>query len=95
MDELYFWGSAVIVGLLLLKLLPASKLSSFNKKMREKIAGPLISVLYILIFVLLFIGVYGICYLLSANVTVICILTGAVLGAFIGLIPLVDSRHAK
>ena len=95
MDELYFWGTAVIVGLLLLKLLPASKLSSFNKKMREKIAGPLIAVLYILILVLLFIGVYGICFFLSANVIVTRVLTGAVLGAFIGLIPLVDSRHVK
>lgn len=95
MDELYFWLSAVLVGLLLLKLLPAKKLAPLNKKIREKMPGYLIAILYILIFVFLFSGLHGICFLLSAPVVLTHVLTGSVIGAFIGLLPIVDSRHSK
>lgn len=94
MEELYFWGAAVLVGLLLLKLVPASKLSVANKKMRAKIPGPLLVTSYILFFTLIFSATYVICLLCSANNAVRNILTGSIIGAFIGLIPLVDKKHS-
>lgn len=94
MDELYFWGSAVIVGLLLLKLIPASKLSTVNKKMRSKIPGSVLVLLYFLISAFTFVGIYLICLITSANVIITRVLTGSILGAFIGLIPLVDKKHS-
>lgn len=95
MNELYFWGSALIVGLFLLKLVPAEKLKGTNKKMREKIPGFLLAVLYVLIGVLFIAGGYLLCFFLGAPPVVSMIITGALLGAFIGFIPLVDIRHSK
>lgn len=94
MNELYFWGFAVLIGLALLKLIPASSLSTANKKMREKIPGPLLVTLYILFFVLIFSATYIICLLCSAGAVLRNILTGSILGAFIGFIPLVDKKHS-
>ena len=95
MNELYFWGSAVVVGLILLKAIPAEKLRSTNNKMREKISGGVLAVLYVLIGVLFFVSTYFLCEILNVNVIAKNVLTGAILGAFIGFIPLVDSRYAN
>lgn len=95
MTELYFWLSALIVGIVFLKVLPGEKLSGINRKMREKLPGFLLAVLYILVGVFIFAGVYLLCVVLSAPTWLTYILSGSVLGAFIGLIPIVDSRHAK
>ncbi len=95
MTELYFWLSALIVGLVLLRTLPAEKLARTNKKIRERIPGILPTVLYILTAIFIFAGVYMLCLVLSAPTWLSYILSGSVIGTFIGLIPLVDSRHSK
>lgn len=95
MNELYFWGATFVVGLLLLKLLPAEKLKGANRKMREKIPGFLLAVMYVLIGVLLIVGSYLLCFFLNAPAPLTMIIVGSILGAFIGLIPLVDVRHSK
>lgn len=95
MTELYFWISAVVVGLILLKAIPAEKLRSANNKMRAKIHGGLLAILYVLIGVMFYIAVYFLCVVLNANEIIRNILTGAVLGAFIGFVPLVDSRYSN
>ena len=95
MTELYFWLSALTVGLVLLRTLPAEKLSAANKKIREHIPGILPTVLYVLAGVFLFAGVYMLCLVLSAPTWLSYILSGSVIGVFIGLIPLVDKKHSK
>ena len=95
MDELYFWLCAVIVGLLLLKLLPADKLKAANKKMHEKLPSILLTVFYILIFVLLYVAALMLTTVFEAPDAVKNIITGSILGAFIGLIPLVDKRYSE
>lgn len=95
MTELYFWLSALTVGLVLLRTLPAEKLSGANKKIRERLPGILPTVLYILAGIFIFAGVYMLCLVLSAPAWLSYILSGSVIGAFIGLIPLVDTRHSK
>lgn len=95
MNELYFWLSALIVGIVLLKGLPAEKLTGINQKLRSKMNGGLLAVLYVLVGVFLFGGVYLLCLVLSAPTWLTYILSGSVIGAFIGLIPLVDKRHSN
>lgn len=95
MNELYFWLSALIVGIVLLKGLPAEKLSGINKKLRAKMNGGLLAVLYVLTGVFIFAGVYLLCLVLGAPTWLTYILSGSVIGVFIGLIPVVDKRHSK
>ena len=95
MTELYFWLSALTVGLVLLRALPAEKLKATNRKIRERLPGILPTVLYVLTGIFLFAGVYMLCLVLSAPTWLSYILSGSVIGTFIGLIPMVDSRHSK
>lgn len=92
MNELYFWGATFIVGLVLLRAMPAEKVAGVNKKIREKIPGALLAALYILTGILLFAGFYLLLTVIEAPSPIKNIITGAILGAFIGLIPLVDNR---
>lgn len=92
MNELYFWFSALLVGLILLRAMPAEKVTGVNKKIREKIPGALLAALYILTGIFLFAGFYLLLTFVNAPIPVRNIVTGAILGAFIGLIPLVDKR---
>lgn len=92
MNELYFWGATFIVGLVLLRAMPAEKVAGVNKKIREKIPGALLAALYILTGILLFAGFYLLLTVVEAPTPVKNIVTGSILGAFIGLIPLVDKR---
>ncbi len=95
MNELYFWLSALIVGIVLLKGLPAEKLTGINQKLRSKMNGGLLGILYVLTGVFIFAGVYLLCLVLGAPTWLTYILSGSVIGAFIGLIPMVDKRHGK
>lgn len=95
MNEIYFWVSVFAVGLILLKALPAEKLKATNMKIREKLPGGLVAILYVLIGVCFIGGSFLLCSVLGASTEVKGIVTGAFLGAFIGLIPIVDSRHSK
>lgn len=95
MDELYFWIAAVVVGFVLLKAIPAKKMAGLNKRMREKIPGFLLAILFILIGAFFIAGIYFLCDFLDTPKVLTRILTGAILGAFIGFIPLVDGRNTK
>lgn len=95
MNELYFWGSTFIVGLVLLKAMPAEKVAGINNKIREKIPGKLLAALYVLTGIFLFAGFYILLTVLEAPSPVKSIVTGTTLGAFIGFIPLVDKRKKK
>lgn len=79
----------------MLKAVPSEKLAGANRKMREKIPGFLLVVLYILSGAFIFGGVYILCHVTNLPVPVTYILSGAVIGAFIGLVPLVDVRNNK
>ena len=93
MEDLYLWGTAILVGLASLKLIPAKKLSKTNRKMREKIPGMALAIMYILICVLFFVGAFFLCLAFKAPVVVRNIILGLLLGLFIGFIPIVDSRN--
>lgn len=95
MTELYFWGSTFVVGLLLLKLVPAEKLARANRKMRERLPGFLVVIMYIIIGGLFTAGSFLLLSFLGAPTWVTYVITGALVGAFIGLIPLIDPKHSK
>ena len=90
MEELYLWGTAIIVGLLSLKLIPAKKLSNANRRMREKIPGMTLAILYIVVCALFCVGAYFLCLGLHAPVIVRNIIVGFILGLAIGFVPIVD-----
>ena len=94
MEELYLWGSAVVVGLLSLKLIPAKKLKAANNRMRRRFSGKAIALMYIIFWILIFVGALLICTAVNLNGIAKNIILGVILGAFIGLIPIVDKRNS-
>ncbi len=95
MDELYFWLSAVLVGLIFLKAVPSEKVTGLNLKIHEKIPGRTLSLLYVFGGVLIFAGTFLLLTFVGAPRVVTYLVSGAILGAFIGLIPLVDNRKKE
>jgi|GEM_PF-2296402 len=95
MEDLYLWGSAIVVGLLSLKLIPAKKLARANRRMREKIPGMTLAIMYIIICILFFVAAFFLCLTFNAPVIVRNIILGVMLGLFIGFVPLVDKRNAE
>lgn len=93
MEDLYLWGTAILVGLASLKLIPAKKLSKANRRMRARFPGFAIAIMYIIICVLFFVGVFFLCLAFGAPVIVRNIILGVLLGLFIGFVPLVDGRN--
>ena len=94
MEELYFWGTAIIVGLASLKLIPAKKLSAANRRMRERFSGMAVAIMYIIICALFFVGAYFLCVSLEVNAIARNIILGVLLGLFIGFIPIVDKKNS-
>lgn len=94
MNELYMWATAIVVGFILLKVIPAAKLSRANKKMREKIPGLALIIMYFVIGILIWFGIYVLLSLLNVNEIVRYVISGAIIGAFVGLIPLVDKKNS-
>lgn len=95
LDELYLWGTAVVVGLLSLKLIPAKKLLPVNRRLRGRIPGVALIVLYAVIWALFFVGVYFLCLALSAPVVVRNVILGVMIGLAIGLTPIIDGRYTE
>ena len=93
MEELYLWGSAIIVGLLSLKLIPAKKLRGANRRLRSRIPGVTLIILYVIIVALFFVGAYFLCLAANAPVIVRNIILGVLLGLAIGFTPLIDGRY--
>jgi len=93
MDELYMWGSALVVGLASLKLIPAKKLTAANKRMRSRFSGKVIAILYIVFWILLFAGAYFICTGVNLNPIAKNVILGVIIGLFVGFIPAVDKRN--
>lgn len=94
MEELYLWGTAIIVGLASLKLIPAKKLAKANRRMRARIPGVTLIILYVIICTLFLVGAYFLCFALSAPVIVRNIIIGVLIGLAIGLVPLIDGRYS-
>ena len=94
MEDLYLWGTAILVGLASLKLIPAKKLSAANRRMRERFPGMAIAIMYIVICILFFVGAYFLCMAFDASVIVRNIILGVLLGLFIGFVPIVDKRNS-
>lgn len=93
MEELYLWGSAIIVGLLSLKLIPAKKLRGANRRLRSRIPGVTLIILYVIIVALFFVGAYFLCLAAGAPVIVRNIILGVLIGLAIGFTPLIDGRY--
>lgn len=93
MEELYLWGSAIVVGLLSLKLIPAKKLKGANRRLRSRIPGVTLIILYVIIVALFFVGAYFLCLAAGAPVIVRNIILGVLLGLAIGFTPLIDGRY--
>ncbi len=93
MDELYLWGSAIIVGLLSLKLIPAQKLKGVNRRLRSRIPGVALILLYVIIVALFFVGAFFLCLALGAPVIVRNIILGVLIGLAIGFTPIIDGRY--
>ena len=94
MDDLYLWGTAILVGLASLKLIPAKKLRKANRRMRARFSGKVVALMYIAICVLLFLGIHFLCMSLDVNAIVRNVILGVLLGLFIGFIPIVDIRNS-
>ena len=95
MEDLYLWGTAIIVGLISLKLIPAKKLSAANRRMRARFPGLALAIMYIIICALLFVGAYFLCMSFEVNAIVRNVILGVLLGLFIGFVPIVDKRNAE
>ena len=95
MEDLYLWGTAILVGLASLKLIPAKKLSAANRRMRERFPGMALAIMYIVICILFFVGAYFLCMALDVNVIVRNVILGVLLGLFIGFVPIVDKRNSE
>lgn len=95
MDYLYFWGVAIVVGLASSILIPSKKLSSVNRKMREKIPGMALTIMYIVFWILMAVAGFFLCTAFNASVPVRNAILGVILGLFIGFIPIVDRRNAE
>ena len=93
MEELYLWGSAIVVGLLSLKLIPAKKLKGANRRLRSRIPGVTLIILYVIIVALFFVGAYFLCLAAGAPVIVRNIILGVLIGLAIGFTPLIDGRY--
>ncbi len=94
MEDLYLWGTAILVGLASLKLIPAKKLSAANRRMRTRFSGMAIAIMYIVICILFFVGAYFLCVSLDVNAIARNIILGVLLGLFIGFIPIVDRKNS-
>ena len=94
MDDLYLWGTALVVGLVSLKLIPAKKLSAANRRMRARFPGMAVALMYIIICILFFVGAYFLCMAFNASAVVRNIILGVLLGLFIGFVPIVDKRNS-
>ena len=92
--DVYLWGTAIVVGLISLKLIPAKKLSSANRRMRARFPGMALAIMYIVICALFFVGTYFICLYFNANEIVRNVILGVLLGLFIGFVPIVDKRNS-
>ena len=88
-------GTAIVIGLASLKLIPAKKLSAANKRMRNRFSGKLLAVLYVVFWILLFVGAMFICIAVNLNKVAMYIILGVILGLFVGFIPIVDKRNAE
>ncbi len=95
MDELYLWGSAIIVGLLSLKLIPAASLKKANVRLRSRIPGVTLIILYVIICALFFVGAYFLCLAFGAPTVVRNIVLGVLIGLAIGFTPLIDGRYSE
>ena len=93
MDELFLWGTAIIVGLLSLKLIPAQKLKGVNRRLRSRIPGVTLIILYVIIVALFFVGAFFICVAAGVPVIVRNIILGVLIGLAIGFTPIIDSRY--
>ncbi len=93
MEELYLWGSAIVVGLLSLKLIPAKKLKGANRRLRSRIPGVTLIILYVIIVALFFVGAYFLCLAAGAPAVVRNIILGVLIGLAIGFTPLIDGRY--
>ena len=85
-EEMYLWITAIVVGLASMWLIPAKKLSKLNRRFRDRINGKLLAVLF-------FLGVYVICKAANVNAIARNIMLGALIGLFVGFIPVVDKRN--
>ena len=94
MEDLYLWGTAILVGLASLKLIPAKKLRAANRRMRARIPGMTLAIMYVIICALFFVGAYFLCLAFGAPTVVRNIILGVLLGLFIGFVPLVDRRNS-
>ncbi|MBR6917124.1 MAG: hypothetical protein IKN38_02980 [Clostridia bacterium] len=94
MDDLYLWGTAILVGLVSLKLIPAKRLAAANRRMRSRFSGMALAIMYIMIGILFFVGVYFLCMALDAPAVVRNVILGVILGLFIGFIPIVDKKNS-
>ena len=95
MEDIYLWGTAIVIGLLSLWLIPAKKLAGANRRMRARFSGTALAIMYIVIGILFFIGAMGLCIVFNAAPIVRNVILGAVIGLFIGFIPIVDKRNAE
>ena len=94
MEDLYLWGTAILVGLVSLKLIPAKKLRGANRRMRTRFSGKALAFMYIIICILFFVGAYFLCMAFEVAPIVKNIILGVLLGLFIGFIPIVDGRNS-
>ena len=95
MEELYLWGTAILVGLASLKLIPADKLRRANRRMRSRIPGVAIIVLYFIICALFIVGAFFLCLALNAPTVVRNIIVGVLIGLSIGFTPIIDKRYSE
>ena len=93
MEEFYLLITAIIVGLVSLKLLPAKKLAAANRRLRARFSGVALIIMYLIICTLFFVGAYFICVYFNAGETVRSIILGVLLGIFIGFSPIIDKKN--
>ena len=93
MEELWFLATAIIVGLISLKLIPAKKLRAANRKMRNVFPGMALAIMYVVIGILFIVGAYFLCEALNTGRVARDIILGVLLGLIIGFVPLVDKRN--
>ena len=87
------WATALIVGLASLKLLPAKRLREANLRLRSRLPGIALIILYVVICVLFFVGVFFLCLALGAPEIVRNVILGVLIGLAIGFVPLIDPRN--
>lgn len=94
MEDLYLWGTAIVVGIAGMVIIPAKKLSKINRRLRSRIPGVTLILLYAIICALFFVSGYFLCLAFKAPLIVRNIVLGVLIGLAIALVPMIDKRNS-